>query len=290
MIRLITGVPGAGKTLRAVEMIEAALQVGRTVYARVDGLMLPGVLPAPDDWRDCADGSLIVYDEVHKLWPATGRPGAANNPVIDDLDEHRHRGFDFVIVTQWPTKVHHVVRQLVGLHEHIVRLSGAEMGTVYSWQSACLSPDDRKEKDQADSVPWKYPKRLYSQYASASLHTSAYKLRIPGKVKLALGAAAVVLGLSAYKITTNGGLLGQTHGVGGGAASAAAPAAVSAPRVSQSMGDWLGSVGGCVSSAKACRCFDTKGQPLFEISDAQCRIYIETPIYQPVRFGAQSEG
>jgi zona occludens toxin len=284
MITLITGIPGAGKTLRAVELLQDALKSGRQCFSDIEGLKLPGVMPAPDDWRELPDGSYIVYDECHRRWPATGKPGPANNPIIDDLDTHRHKGFDFVLMTQWPTKVHHVVRGNVGAHHHIVRLSGASVGTIYKWQHVCGAPDDRREKDTADSSVWKYPKQLYPFYKSSSLHTSAYKFRVPSKIKLVLVVAGLIFAGVGWRVMHSSGVLGQTFG-GGGAASAAAPAAVPPARVVTRQSGWVGTVGGCIASDRACRCFDPAGAPVLEMDEAACRVYIRTPQHSPVNLG-----
>ncbi|WP_100097333.1 zonular occludens toxin domain-containing protein [Xanthomonas campestris] len=70
MIYLVTGMPGNGKTLYAVEFIKKAVEKGRKVYTDIKGLTLAGIEPAPDDWRTLPDGSLVVYDEAHKRFPA----------------------------------------------------------------------------------------------------------------------------------------------------------------------------------------------------------------------------
>lgn len=79
MITLITGTPGSGKTLFAVTKIleyvkqnQKLLEQGkepRMIYANIDGLNIDGVEPAPVDWRDTPDGSVIFYDEIQQLEP-----------------------------------------------------------------------------------------------------------------------------------------------------------------------------------------------------------------------------
>ena len=75
MITLITAVPGSGKTLHAIGLILKALSEGRAVYARIDGLLIDEVKPAPDDWRDTPEGSLVIYDEAQEIFPSNARPG-----------------------------------------------------------------------------------------------------------------------------------------------------------------------------------------------------------------------
>ena len=53
MMRLITGTPGAGKSLFAVSEIVKAVKDGRTVYTNIEGMDLEGVFPLDDkDWRN----------------------------------------------------------------------------------------------------------------------------------------------------------------------------------------------------------------------------------------------
>ena len=131
MMTLITGVPGAGKTLRAVQLIRAAVNEGRPVYSDIDGLALDGVEPAPDDWRDTPEGSLVVYDECQHRWPSTGKPGAHPSEVVAAIDTHQHTGHDLMFVTQAPRKVHHSIRQLVGQHFHHNRVGGFQGAQVF---------------------------------------------------------------------------------------------------------------------------------------------------------------
>lgn len=285
LITLITGTPGAGKSLRLVQLLMAAVKEGRPCYADINGLSVPGVHPSPDDWRECPDGSFIVYDECQKRWPSTGKPGRSGNPIIESLDTHRHRGMDFLLATQQPTLVHHEVRGYTGEHHHIARLAGAESGTIFKWPHVCTSPNDRQERSTADSEVWRYPKELYSVYASSSVHTSAYRFRLPTKVKLALVVAGVIAAFVGWRVSASNSMLGKLAGGGGEPSSVApAPAAVSSSSsvVSGDVG-WVGAVGGCIASVRACRCFDTKGQPLIEVQDHQCRKYVVDPLYQPVR-------
>lgn len=132
MMRLITGVPGAGKTLFAVseilkvkkenDALEKAGDKPRLIYTNIAGMEMEGVYPLEDtDWRNYPDGFLIVYDEAHQIFRATGRPGFFGDPIITEMDMHRHRGFDLWFITQFPLKVHHEIRYMVDEHYHLLR-------------------------------------------------------------------------------------------------------------------------------------------------------------------------
>ncbi|MGL4565407.1 zonular occludens toxin domain-containing protein [Aeromonas veronii] len=75
MITLITGRPGSGKTLLAVEMIRdnANGERIRPLFANIDGLAYDRLrcfpLEDPTTWPDLPAGSIVVIDECQKLMP-----------------------------------------------------------------------------------------------------------------------------------------------------------------------------------------------------------------------------
>ena len=74
MINLIVGTPGSGKTQFMISKILEIIKENdkleeqglerRKIYSDIKELLIPEVDPAPDDWRDTPDGSIIIYDEV----------------------------------------------------------------------------------------------------------------------------------------------------------------------------------------------------------------------------------
>lgn len=200
MITLITGVPGAGKTLYCVdEILTPAVDSGRAVY--VDGipdlLLSHQVAPDPLQWPDWApDGALIVIDECQRIW----RPEAAGrspHSSIAELETHRHRGLDFVILTQHPNLIHSNVRRLVGRHIHLRRTS---LGVyLYEW-SECVVPDS-SWKNALVKTKWTHPKRSFGKYKSAEIHN---------KVKFRLPRSVFVLGFCVLSIIGLGGYLGRS--------------------------------------------------------------------------------
>jgi len=159
MIYLITGVPGSGKTLYAVSTLVQKLAaekiVGkdgkettrRVVVDGIPDLVMPhemmAPLPEPDtftvvngggpkvgdlqpregngvwNWYEwCKPGDVIVIDEVQRHWRPRGM-GSKVPPEIAALETHRHKGVDFVIVTQNPMLIDGNARRLVGrAHPH----------------------------------------------------------------------------------------------------------------------------------------------------------------------------
>lgn len=286
MLTLITGVPGAGKSLRAVALVQDALKAGRAVYSDIDGHNAPGVLPSPDDWRDTPEGSLVVYDEAQRKFPSTGKPGVAEDERIRALETHRHTGHDIIFITQSPALIHHHIRKLVGRHIHVHRAAGLKRATLYTWDFAVASPNDRVEQQRADTENWQYPADLFKFYKSATVHT--HKFQIPKKIAWALGAFVLVAAVVGFRFYSSGGLavLNQDAGSPKTLASEAANRAepVPPPQSPDSLA-WstpaLPSVSGCALTSVACRCWDGEGAQL-ALTHGQCLTMVANPL--PINF------
>lgn len=203
MIYLITGVPGSGKTLYAVSTLVKKLAAekikrkdGTEIKRRVviDGipdLLIPHEQMAPMvedekgnftsdgdsllNWYDwCQAGDVIVCDEVQRFWRPRGL-GTKPPEMIKRLETHRHKGVDFVIITQNPMLIDQNVRRLVGRHQHVRRLFGMARALIYDWDGC--SVDVHRTKTASSSL-WSYPKSAFKLYKSSELHTKQ-KQKIP---------------------------------------------------------------------------------------------------------------
>jgi zona occludens toxin (predicted ATPase) len=258
MITLITGTPGSGKTLRAVSLIKDFLAGGRPVYANIAGINIPGVLPAPDDWRDTPESSVVIYDEVQQKWPSTGKPGAAPDDDIKALEIHRHSGHDIIVMTQHPTLVHHHVRKLVGQHIHVRRASNAKVVTLFTMPEV-FDPKDKNEIRNADKQTWRYPKDLFACYKSATAHTHTFKM--PAKIKyMGIFILLLMVGVSYALYTSDFFALASSSTAAQGEAEGQSEAAPPLGRHTQL--DSL-KVLGCMVIDTYCRCWsDVDGSPL----------------------------
>lgn len=196
-IMMITGLPGNAKTLYAIGFVKAwAEREGRPVYySGIKDCTLPGWLEFdPVKWMDCPAGSIIFIDECQKTF--RNRSLGAHPPLhVTELEEHRHRGVDFVMITQHPSLVDPAIRKLTQTHKHMVRVWGMEVSTVHRWDAVrdnCDKPSARKDSEK---LKWKFDRSLYGCYHSADLHTM--KRRIPGRVWL-LVSVPVLLLLAGY--------------------------------------------------------------------------------------------
>lgn len=304
MIILITGTPGSGKSVYAVwHEIKTAIEKGRNVYScGIPKLTLPAI-PMSDaearNWHLTApkinsldpdeiallstveEGSLIVIDEVQRLWRPTG--AGAVPPDIAALETHRHHGIDFVVITQHPSLLHRNVRALVGKHIH---LRATALGNyLYEFPEWCENPQTKSARQSCVRSRYRLPKAAFELYESASLHVKTSK-RLPIQYFIFF---AVLLGVPV------GGFLFVKSVMARGNAPAAAsipdvkkvPLAASAPapahpgQPADAKPDFLNvamltpqidwsKVGGCVATASVCRCYGDSAERL-AVPDQACR-------------------
>jgi len=192
-ITLITGLPGAGKSLFAISKIRqlAAAEDRLVYYYGIPELKLPWVpLVDPLKWFELPAGSIIVIDEAQKVFRV--RASAAAVPThVSAFETHRHLGIDVFLITQHPTLLDQHVRRLISSHFHLLRKFGMQYSTVHEFYEVRDNPD--KSRQGAITHQFSFPKDVFSLYKSADLHT--VKRRIPPRVWFILGAPVVLLGL-----------------------------------------------------------------------------------------------
>ncbi len=199
MITIISGTPGAGKTLYTIEKLVLPLigktatgtddngdlvEFPRTIYTNINGFQIDHELidgggnQGLRDWHTWAKpGSVIVFDEVQKVWP----PRANGSKVPEDiqsLDTHRHMGVDFILITQNVNNVDKHVHALGGRHLHVRRIGMMPLAIVYEWDHVSRGLMYSKSLIKK---PWRFNKKVYKLYKSAQLHTKQ-PLRLPGLV------------------------------------------------------------------------------------------------------------
>lgn len=285
MITLITGVPGAGKTLRTLELMDAFVQAGRPVWTNIADCTLPGVMQLKPDWgghwQDFDDGTVFVIDEVQETWRSTGRTGQSQNDDITALEKHRHRGMDFILTTQHPTFVHSHVRKLVGKHEHLNRPRGSKTIGI-SVKDHYFNITDSAELKTADFQIWRHPKKYFKYYKSATIHT--HKFKVPFKVA-AVGSIALVLLIAGIT------LLSKTFIFQGAPGAPDIEVAYTPPPMASDKQDWaavpqLKTVLGCISTYNKCQCYGATGQPL-QVSTPACMRHTESPLPITIIIGGE---
>lgn len=338
MLYLVTGKPGNGKTLRAMDMMRQEYErnkaanalpqdnkkwePARRFFSNVKGATkdenpeaFPWVERMPDhnDWTKLPDGSYVQYDEAHSdgktpgleryghLFPSTGKPGESDDPRIRAMSTHRHRGFDIVLITQWPTKIHHQVRPLVNQHTHMSRAFGLQSAGVLTWHNNVqLDPYDEDKRDKAEEEIWTYPVDLYSRYTSATLHTSSHKFKMPRAIWRGLSVLigfVIMLACFIYWLQ-NRTLPGEDAGRlahGQERVALAAPAGEVLSNTAEVTGtglyqtlkaESLPRIAGYIMSERGCRVWNDEGQQL-DIPQTECVRLVEQGI--PVSFSTDSK-
>lgn len=196
MNRLLSGLPGAGKSYHAAELIIAALKQARIVVTNipmkvdeVEKLGHPGVLVllGEDDMSDCDflgryPGGFFVLDEVRK-WIPSGIQQKQLRPNWDLLlSEHRHsedwrgRSCEVVLISQCASQLPKCVRTLIDnttICEKLnkVGLSKCYVGRLYNGPQSLT---DQRKVDLVNSWRGKYESSVFTLYES---HSKAAKQR-----------------------------------------------------------------------------------------------------------------
>ena len=181
MMYLITGLPGASKTLNTIKWLNENkdFQNRPFYYHNINELTFDwNLIDDPMEWNSLPDGSVIILDEAQEFFPARGN----NRPVpeyIEPLAKHRHKGYDIIFITQHPNLLDVFVRRLIGDHTHYSRPFGAPMATRMHWPKV-RDPDDYHAVKEAEKSGVRLDKKYFGTYKSAELHT--HKLKIPKKL------------------------------------------------------------------------------------------------------------
>jgi zona occludens toxin len=197
MINLITGLPGNGKTLYALWMVKLWAEKDQrpVFYSGIADLKLPWTEIEADKWYECPPNSIVVIDECQRLF----RPRTMSKEVpqyVSELETHRHKGIDLVLITQHPALADAALRRLTGKHLHVVRKWGTQSATVHEWAS--VKDDCGKNAARKDSIrhAWKYPKAVFEYYKSAEVHT--VKRNIPARLVMLYMSPLLLLAAGWY--------------------------------------------------------------------------------------------
>lgn len=172
---LVSATPGTGKSCWVVKQItqwiEDPTNQGRKIYSNIAGLKIQGVEVPPDDFRECPDGSIIVYDEAQEIEHYSS-DSRANNPIAKALSKHRHRGFDIWFITQDPSLLHKYVLKNIYLHYYLWRPAQRQMIEIYTFARAIVTPTKDDFKNAYDKVWWRFDEYYLQFYKSTVVNTS----------------------------------------------------------------------------------------------------------------------
>lgn len=196
MLNLVTGGPGAGKTSNMLwDFLKNPDYANRPKFATdipdfdraANGI---GDLDDLANWQDLPDGSLVFCDESQRFL----RPRSSRQVPdwIGGFETHRHRGFDFIFITQHPSLIDTHVRRLVGRHHHFHKPFGIKNSIRYTWEYCQDNPCAFTFKD-AIRKTIRTNLEVFKLYKSTTIDT--HKTSLPwGKLLLGLFGIFLVVG------------------------------------------------------------------------------------------------
>lgn len=200
-INLVTGLPGAGKTLFGIDLLRKCAAEGLRCFnfnvANLDPELAEPWSGPIDQWDTLPERSVLIVDEAHSVFPK--RPTNAATPAhIAALAEIRHKGLRFILIDQDPSTLDLFVKRRVGAHYHLVNRTGYNNARVFSNRGCVDNPRGSGVWSVGESDLWRYPKDLFGRYRSASLHIK--RRRIPRMAWVLVGGLtlAVVGAVGAY--------------------------------------------------------------------------------------------
>lgn len=210
-ITLITGIPGSGKTLFAVNELKKFIEQNNVsddpcnIYCDITGLKISDIPPPPLDWRETPPRSLLIYDEAqfHDEFKA-GR-GLTKYKQVEEMTIHRKTGHKLWFVTQDPSRLHNDILAMVEIHYHLERPYGAKLATIYQYRGAERKPSGVSVKQRAESKKlFNYDKRLFDLYESSQVD-DGIKFRLPRELTVWV-ILAVIVGVYFYTQVTSDGM------------------------------------------------------------------------------------
>lgn len=288
MITLITGTPGAGKTAWIVQEL-TRLPSQRKIY--VHGIPELKIAHEPiycmselcemcrsvpaeiiedshacfvEDWPEWStEGSLLVVDEVQYIW----RPGNSSSKLpygIAALETHRHKGLDFWLISQGPHLFHSNIRLLIGRHIHLV--ANWRGRTEYEFPECRQNTSSRSD---AITRPYRLPKKVFSLYKSASMHTKLDK-RLP--ISFYVAVAALLL-LAFYGVRIYNVINSKTQ------PSVAEVKSPSGPQTQATLGAGGGGQGGDNKPVSTASTFVVPAPPMPDFEPRQPGVLESAPAY-----------
>ncbi len=147
----------------------------RTIYTNINACKIDYVRSLLSDWRKCPDGSIVVIDEIQLVKPFDDDRSRGNS-IIEELSTHRHRGFDFYLITQQPLKLHTTIRGLVHLHWHATTPFGWYT-KIYQYGQFEQQPNAVRVRLGAEkSFKFTPPDRIFKLYKSTTINTAQKRL------------------------------------------------------------------------------------------------------------------
>lgn len=310
MIILVTGKPGGGKTSWVVsQFLEGGEFYDRPMHQDgIPDLVLPHEVIDATEWMNAPPKSVVVIDEAQRIFRP--RPVGSKVPLhVSELETHRHKGIDIIIITQHPNLLDTNVRRLVGRHVHFRQTSLHK--EKCEWHDGAHDPDSSTELAKSIRNPTKLQAKSFGLYKSSVEHTKI-KRKLPWQLFLIVGCMilAIVLGYVVYQRMVSKTELAPApeSGQGGDAVPNGSLPSPSSSPVRQGDGtavvDYVPrlvhypqtapvydgvrqvveapELSGCISNSRKCTCYDQRGT-VVDMPESNCRSWQASPKFDPFR-------
>lgn len=210
MLYLVTGTPGASKTINTIKFVAESDQF-KEVNGKERQVYYFGIRDLSPDfgwielteeealkWYDLPSGSVIIFDEAYNIFPVK-HPGKSSPEHVTRLATHRHQGFDIFLICQKVNgQLDTFVRGLVGRHQHYARIMGSKMVNRFSWDQCVTNPDSRSIRKDANKASMSIDKKYFGKYHSADEHT--HTTSIPWRLLSMILIGVLVIGWACYSV------------------------------------------------------------------------------------------
>lgn len=307
MFRVVSGLPGAGKTLHTLKRYRNDARqiyyhnIPLTDHGKETLKWIELSLAEVKDWPNiCGPDSVLIVDEAQMIWPV--RPSSrAVPPELQALETHRHKGVDLEFISQDPTLMDTHIRKLANEHYHYTRPYGAKYSIQHYAGSGLVDIKSKTALNLTVKSRVGQPSEIYPLYKSAEVHT--HKFKMPPVMFVIPVLFAIIAALIYYFISAFGSDEPDTS-----VPAVSSPAGVSAPAPSDhpdepsrsSMG-WaklltpeirglpytaplyreramqvieVPRVAGCMTLNDTCNCFTQQGTIIDGITPDVCQGYI----------------
>jgi zona occludens toxin len=228
-IAAYTGLPGHGKSYGVVEnVIVPALQSKRDVFTNIPmnnaecldryGMQVHqfetnDVIEQPKWWSDVfIPGSVIVIDEIWRLWPSGLNTKKARDEDKSFLAEHRHmvgesgQSTEIVFVTQDLSQIANFARCLVETTFRVVKLSKVGLNKHFRVDvySGCVTGSDPPVSKREREIHGKFKKdifELYKSHTKSVTGSAGNETRIDKRFNV-LGSVAIKAGFIVFVIAS----------------------------------------------------------------------------------------
>lgn len=209
-ITLVTGTPGAGKTLNTIEMVHkrAEKEARAVYYANIDDVTIPGwhkmdaidgadltTAITPHSWYNAPDGSILLIDECQDFYPSMS--ASAKQPdYIMRFATHRHKGYDVYLITQGPNLINSKLKDWITPHIHYRRIFGGNKTYRYTNEEVVNNIRDVNAIAKAAiKQKVKLNPKYFGTYHSASVHTQNTRINKKLLAILAFGVLSIPLAM-----------------------------------------------------------------------------------------------